>query len=249
MAKAGYDTSEKGTLQFLTGIGIVTGLDITKIDGLKNIDTIFEQVGDVFIIRDYTDSCVEELAVRADDCHFAKVALEGLQEVNKHTSHLEAQYAKTIAEKRSLVAGNANVFLLRKDPSLDALPKRDPNEAIRPLSQVFGHPETTQDDVKEFLTGLGIRSDEELYFNGYSLRDAMRNVVSTMASVKVACQKTLDRLNALCPIFGESKVSRAVSYLKCQIDAIDLREKDYLQRIEQQRMYATGKVVPFMRRT
>jgi hypothetical protein len=238
MAKAGYDTSEKGTLQFLTGIGIVTGLDVTKIDGLQNIDTIFEQIGDVFIIRDFTESHVEDLVERAeqDDCKFSRVALEGIQEINKHTGTLEAQYARTIAEKRSLAAGNTNVIMLRKDPALDTMPKRDPNDAIRPLSQVFACPDTTPDDVREFLTGLGIRSDENLYFNGYSLRDAMRNVVSTMANVKKACQKTLDRLNSLCPVWGEHKVSRAVSYMKCHI-----------HRIEQQNMYATGKVVPFRR--
>lgn len=236
-------------MQFLAGIGIETGLDISQIDGLKVIEQVYEHVGDLFFIKDHCQELMDDLQDQSTtlNCNSSRVALEGLLDYKKCTDALDAQYVRKVAERRSLAAGNSNVVMLRRDPTLETMAKRGVHESIRPLSACFGRDDTSSDDVKEFLTGLGIRSDDNLYFNGHSVRDAMRNVISTMAKIKLACQKTLVDLNSTSQVSNATSVSRTVSYMKCQIDAIHLREQDYLERVEMHQMYATGKVVPFRR--
>lgn len=250
--KSGFNTSPDATLEFLVGIGVKTGTDARYIDGYSTVEVVFNLSSHMFLMKKGCTKfkeTVQDCPVNKHDV-FVQKALDEVESYLKQIHKVEQSYVATIAAKRRIHAGKGNVVMLRKVERSDSTNMRSCDEPIRSLPDTLQCSFEHNQDILEFMVGLGIHSEDGLrYVNGDSVRDAIRSMLATLAVMKRnsarAIKELEDHRQGIMTTTGA--VKDLYEYLKAFIMGIETEEREYAQRIAQHRMMACGKVVPFRR--
>lgn len=83
---------------------------------------------------------------------------------------------------------------------------------------------TSGDDVREFLFGLGVQYDIDLFADRRSLLGVGERLVERLLEIRRIFLQALRQINEQCPIYGEDIVRIPLGYFKAQIEAVDKRE-------------------------
>lgn len=250
--KAGFNMSPDATMEFLVGMGVKTGTDPRYIDGYSSVEVVFNLSSHMFLMKKACTKfkeTVKDCPVNKQDS-FVQKALDEAESYLKQIHKVEQSYEATIAAKRQIDSGKGNVVMLRRVERQDTTSLRACDEPIRSLTETLKCSFDNEQDILEFLVGLGVHSEDGLrYLNGDSLRDSIRSMLSSLAVMKRNSTRAIKQLEEHKQgiMTSTGVVKDLYQYLRAFILGIENEEKDYDRRVAQHKMMSCGKVVPFRR--
>ncbi|MEG1346711.1 MAG: hypothetical protein RSD49_01560 [Hafnia sp.] len=248
--RAGHSSTEEQAIEFLIGLGVKTGVDLRYIDGFSAAEVTFNMVGNVFMLKKIckkVQTAAKNGRLSVEDPKINS-AVNEIDSYLQKIDNIDSKFQAVIAANRKIEAGLTNVVQLR--PQTDSsLKLRECDQPISTLEEVRKRPFETREDVLEFLVGMSIQPIEGVrYINGYTLRDSLRSLISTLCQMKKDCVRALVEIENSSSLLYPAEIHELHNYIQSFLHGVKVEETSYTLRVARHHAERIGgNVVPFKR--
>ncbi|WP_339415110.1 hypothetical protein [Pseudomonas sp. RL_105y_Pfl1_103] len=208
---------------------IVKGLSLYPTDligeynGLTTLDFLIELVGDATFVYHYlVDSHAAVMHAADNGCKFSAIVDRNIERYLRVIDDFDREYTQRIYTYRESASSGTNLILLHS-PFIPPGYQANRIASSLHIYDVLGNL-TSSDDVREFLFGLGVQHDIDLFADRRSLSGVGERLVERLLEIRCIFLQALRQINEQCPIYGEDIVRIPLGYFKAQIEAVDKRE-------------------------